>query len=125
MALFSFLQRLSSCVWKPFVDHSDTQFESIDSQKASGRALRNESFPPNRPSFDALPLKAGHPQASAWGLWGPDDELGTLNLITEDVVTAARSEIRTGAVVSLKYDNDCQSTSAQVTWLTKRHQPSY
>jgi len=31
-----------------------------------------------------------------WGRWGDDDEIGTLNLITNDVVTAAAKEITTG-----------------------------
>ncbi len=31
-----------------------------------------------------------------WGRWGDDDELGTLNLITPEVVQAARDCIRTG-----------------------------
>ena len=55
-----------------------------------------------RPSFDDLPLNAGDPKGSAWGLWGPQDERGTLNLITDDVVRRAQQEIVTGAVVQLK-----------------------
>jgi kynurenine formamidase len=31
-----------------------------------------------------------------WGRWGDDDELGTINLITDDVVKAAAGEIKTG-----------------------------
>jgi kynurenine formamidase len=31
-----------------------------------------------------------------WGRWGDDDELGTINLITDDVVKAAAKEIKTG-----------------------------
>ena len=31
-----------------------------------------------------------------WGRWGDDDEIGTLNLITDDVVRAAAREIQTG-----------------------------
>jgi kynurenine formamidase len=31
-----------------------------------------------------------------WGRWGDDDELGTINLITNDVVKAAAKEIKTG-----------------------------
>jgi kynurenine formamidase len=36
-----------------------------------------------------------------WGRWGPDDELGTLNLITDDVRAKAAAEVRTGQWVSL------------------------
>jgi kynurenine formamidase len=31
-----------------------------------------------------------------WGRWGDDDEIGTLNLITDDVVRAGAAEIETG-----------------------------
>jgi kynurenine formamidase len=31
-----------------------------------------------------------------WGRWGDDDEIGTLNLITDEVVKAAAAEIRSG-----------------------------
>ena len=55
-----------------------------------------------RPRFEDLPLQPGHPKGSAWGLWGDDDECGTLNLLTEDVVRAASSEVVLGKVVSLK-----------------------
>jgi hypothetical protein len=50
------------------------------------------------PSFDDLPLREGDPFHSAWGLYGDQDELGTLNRLTnERVATAAKGEIKTGA----------------------------
>ena len=58
------------------------------------------------PSFDDLPLDRTGPGKNAWGLWGPDDQLGTLNHLTADVVKrAASEEIRTGERVSLKYSS--------------------
>ena len=36
-----------------------------------------------------------------WGRWGDDDEIGTLNLITDDVVKAAAKEIITGKRIAL------------------------
>lgn len=46
------------------------------------------------PSFDELP-KFHEFNGCAWEVWGKDDELGTINLLTEDVVgRAAREEIR-------------------------------
>jgi kynurenine formamidase len=36
-----------------------------------------------------------------WGRWGDDDEIGTLNLITDEVVAAAAKEIRTGKRLAL------------------------
>ncbi|MFF4698205.1 cyclase family protein [Streptomyces chattanoogensis] len=36
-----------------------------------------------------------------WGRWGADDEIGTLNLITDEVVRAAAAGIRTGRRIPL------------------------
>ena len=36
-----------------------------------------------------------------WGRWGPDDQLGTLNLITPDKVVAAAALVRSGRRVSM------------------------
>ncbi|WP_216897094.1 cyclase family protein [Nocardia alni] len=38
---------------------------------------------------------------SNWGRWGADDELGTLNLITDEVRAKAAGEVRTGRWASL------------------------
>jgi kynurenine formamidase len=38
---------------------------------------------------------------SNWGRWGDDDELGTLNLVTDDVRRAAAALVQTGRTVSL------------------------
>jgi len=54
-----------------------------------------------RPSFDELPLRKGDPPFSAWGLYGKDDQLGTLNLLTNEVVAAAETEIREGVRIGL------------------------
>lgn len=36
-----------------------------------------------------------------WGRWGADDEIGTLNLITDEVVRGAAAQIRTGRRIPL------------------------
>jgi hypothetical protein len=38
---------------------------------------------------------------SNWGRWGQDDELGTLNYMTEQVTLAALAQVRSGRVVTL------------------------
>lgn len=59
---------------------------------------------PPRPPFDALPLDPSGPPGNAWGLYGADDVLGALNLLTPEVVArAARDEIQTGERVSLDW----------------------
>ena len=57
---------------------------------------------PFRPSFDDLPLRQGDPRASAWGLWGKQDELGTLNLLSPDVIKRAAGSVQAGYVVPLR-----------------------
>lgn len=54
-----------------------------------------------RPAFDDLPLREGDPPFSAWSLYGLNDQLGTLNLLTPEVVTEASKEIKTGVRVGL------------------------
>ncbi|PGH08298.1 hypothetical protein AJ80_07894 [Polytolypa hystricis UAMH7299] len=56
---------------------------------------------PQRPSFDELPLRKGDPPFSAWGLYGMDDQLGTLNLLTPEVIREASKEIKTGVRIGL------------------------
>lgn len=55
------------------------------------------------PKFDDLPWFKEYP-GCAWGVWGPDDELGTVNLLTDDVVRrASQEEIKLGKTVSLNW----------------------
>ena len=62
------------------------------------------------PNFDKLPLNKGDPPHSAWGLYGRDDQLGTLNRLTDEVVLkAAKEEIRTGVRISLNWALDAQN----------------
>jgi hypothetical protein len=49
-----------------------------------------------RPSFDELLARTDAPAGSTWGLWGADDALGCLNLITEEKVAQSGRMIRAG-----------------------------
>ncbi|MBI5289095.1 MAG: cyclase family protein [Chloroflexi bacterium] len=53
------------------------------------------------PSYRDLPAKEGAPTGSSWGLFGDDDQLGTLNLLTPERVASAARLIRKGAVFPL------------------------
>ena len=55
----------------------------------------------NRAAFDAL-----FAELSNWGRWGAEDELGTLNHLTQDVVARAVAAVRVGRTVSLAHDLD-------------------
>jgi hypothetical protein len=57
------------------------------------------------PDFDSLPKVKDMPQGCAWGIFDKDDKkdlLGTLNILTQDVVKGACAEARDGVSVSLK-----------------------
>lgn len=58
------------------------------------------------PKFKDLPKFEGMPHGCAWGLWDRDgvrDNVGSLNLLSPEVVCNARTEIQMGISVSLKY----------------------
>ena len=56
---------------------------------------------PLLPAFDDLPVLEPLGLRHAWGTWGDDDDLGTVNLLTPQRVLAAAAEIRTGETISL------------------------
>ncbi|KAH7141880.1 putative cyclase-domain-containing protein [Dactylonectria macrodidyma] len=56
----------------------------------------------NLPKRSELPHIPGTPEGSAW-LWGQDDELGRLNLLTPERRAAAAKLIQTGETVSLNW----------------------
>ena len=72
--------------------------------KARRRSV-TASVPPalkvNLPSYDELMQRTDAPAGSAWGLFGNTDELGTINLLTPEVVRLAAAEITKGSVFSL------------------------
>ncbi len=66
------------------------------------RAVRAAvSSSPKIPSYDELPVRVGAPAGAAWGVFGDDDEVGTINLLTPDRVIAAADSIRSGKVFAL------------------------
>jgi len=56
---------------------------------------------PKVPSYDQLPVRPGAPQGAAWGVFGDDDEVGTINLLSPARVRAAAVSIRSGKVFAL------------------------
>lgn len=54
----------------------------------------------SRPAFEDLPTD--EPYKNAWGVHGTDDELGTLNLLTPEVVKRATQEVKHGITIGLK-----------------------
>lgn len=63
----------------------------------------SSTTPSPLPALSSLPLRGGDPPNSAWGRWGPNDQLGTLNYLTDELVRRTlREEIKTGRRVGLK-----------------------
>ncbi|KII89473.1 hypothetical protein PLICRDRAFT_609462 [Plicaturopsis crispa FD-325 SS-3] len=57
----------------------------------------------NLPAYDDLPPFKNFP-GCAWEVWGKDDQLGTINLLTPELVKqAATEEIQTGKTISLNW----------------------
>jgi Putative cyclase len=61
-------------------------------------------IPERLPTFDELPIKPHYPPRSAWGLFGDDDQIGTLNLLTSERVAAAAKLVQRGQVFALNWD---------------------
>lgn len=57
------------------------------------------------------PRWARRPEGSTWGDFGPDDELGRLNLITPDKVRSAVAEVKRAAPSA----SACPSTGPAAT----------
>ncbi len=53
------------------------------------------------PDHADLPVVEGAPPGSSWGLWGSDDRLGCLNLLTPERAVAAARLVERGAVFPL------------------------
>lgn len=58
------------------------------------------------PTYAQLLARTDAPAGSAWGVFGADDEVGTLNFITPDITRAAAALVRRGAVFNLDHRLD-------------------
>ncbi len=56
---------------------------------------------PKVPGYNQLPVRAGAPAGSGWGVFGDNDEVGTINLLTPDRVVWAAQLIKSGKVFAL------------------------
>jgi len=53
------------------------------------------------PRFEQLPIERNLPPESAWGVFGPRDELGCLNLLSPEGVVEAARLVRSGKIFRL------------------------
>jgi kynurenine formamidase len=61
-------------------------------------------LPEKLPSFDELPISPDKPARSAWGVFGEDDQIGTINLLTPERVASAAKLVRSGKVFALNWE---------------------
>src|SRR5437868_6013646 len=48
----------------------------------NGTPANIRPIPADVPAYDQLPIRDGAPAGAAWGVFGDDDQLGTINLLT-------------------------------------------
>lgn len=58
------------------------------------------------PSYDDLPVDPTKPAGSSWGVFGPEDEVGTLNRIGPQEVARAARLVASGLVFPLNWEVD-------------------
>ena len=56
----------------------------------------------NLPKFSELPVFEKTGERHAWGVWGKDDEIGMVNLLTPEVVKHAASLVRKGKMFNIE-----------------------
>jgi kynurenine formamidase len=61
---------------------------------------------PRLPRHDELPVREGAPAGAAWGVFGDNDQLGTINLLTPATVVEAAGSIRSGRTFALNLPID-------------------
>lgn len=61
---------------------------------------------PALPSYRDLPVVPGNPPKTAWGLFGPDDNVGMFNLQTPERIVAAARLVRTGRVFPMNWEQE-------------------
>src|ERR1039457_3810047 len=64
--------------------------------KATRAMAKAVAHSPKIPAYDDLPVRAGAPAGAAWGVFGDDDEVGTINPLTAERVIAAAAAISSG-----------------------------
>ena len=93
--------------------HRPTSFPTLRSLIVLLIALTGIAAPPEAAAQTATPVSVAQFEAwleelSNWGRWGEDDELGTLNLITEETRQRAVGLVRDGVTVSMALDLNTQ-----------------
>ena len=73
------------------------------------------------PTYAQLRARRDAPPGSTWGLFGADDQIGTLNLLRANSLTAAAAEVRTGTAYALDLPSDVINPSLAPTRRPAEH----
>jgi kynurenine formamidase len=77
---------------------------SVAVEKASDETFKKRGFKrPNDGPQSLAEYEATFKEVSNWGRWGKDDQLGTMNLVTNEKRKQASSLVKTGIAVSLAH----------------------
>lgn len=75
-------------------------------QRGSGE-IRNPvtaaDYPAPMPTYQELPIRAGMPTGSSWGVFGEGDQRGTLNFVTPERVRQAARLVKSGESFALSW----------------------
>ncbi|KAJ5224643.1 uncharacterized protein N7469_008146 [Penicillium citrinum] len=91
--------------------HLDSNKSKTMSKTQSAQQLPWDPNALSFPSHDELPSLPDAPEGAAW-VWGKDDQLGRLNLLTPERVKASATEIKTGDMVRLDLPLNVPATPA-------------
>lgn len=78
-------------------------------------------MPPDAPTYAELLRRTDAPPGSSWGIFGPADELGSLNFLDGDRAARAASLVRRGRAFNLDYPLDAFSPSVSPYRRPPRH----
>jgi kynurenine formamidase len=79
------------------------------------------SLPARLPTYRELLARTDAPSGTAWKIFGDDDQLGTLNLLTPERAKSSAAEVQTGEVFSLNWNVELPDPSP-FRQLPVRHQ---
>jgi hypothetical protein len=81
---FSFTIRIPCTCYIRFSDINTIDLEEMSGSSAAVSTYEGKRNENGIPPFSALPLSKEDPYLSAWGLYGEDDQLGTLNRLDNE-----------------------------------------
>jgi hypothetical protein len=99
---FIFIKKFKMADQKTLTSQRLTQIKDFLTGNKTAMTLPWDPNSTKFPTRKELPNIPGAPEQAAW-VWGADDFVGRLNLLTPTRVAAAAKEIKTGDIIPVKY----------------------